>query len=163
MRIRWQSELQLDRSRIVELLREFDDLFSVPLSERVDLEAYAEKILAHADIAFAVIDEKIAGIIVLYANDVEKRAARVTLLAVAPFARRRGVSTALLSNAMALARQRNMHLLEARPFKKNSAAMATYRSLRFREVCQDGARIVLQAELPPARDPASSDSNGEGS
>jgi GNAT superfamily N-acetyltransferase len=163
MRICWQSELQFDLGRMTELLQEFGDLLSDPLSERIDLCAYAEKILAHADIAFAFIDEKIAGMIVFYANNTETRVARVTLLVVAPFARRKGVSAALMSRAMALARQRKMLFLEARPFKSNSVAIATYHNLGLMCVSQEEERVVLQVKLTPASDPASAESNGEGS
>jgi 1-aminocyclopropane-1-carboxylate deaminase/D-cysteine desulfhydrase-like pyridoxal-dependent ACC family enzyme/GNAT superfamily N-acetyltransferase len=155
MRVCWQSELQLDVSRIVELLQEFGSLLPDPLSERLDLDAYARKILAHADIAFAFIDKTIVGMVVLYANDTETRAAHVPMITVAPFARRKGVGVALMSRAMALARQRKMHSLNLTVLKENSAAIAMYRGLRFRDVSRDGARIVLQAELPPTRDPAS--------
>lgn len=57
MKIRWQSELQLDRSRIVEFLREFGDILPSALSERLYLDVYPKKVLAQANIVVAFIED----------------------------------------------------------------------------------------------------------
>ncbi len=145
-RIAWDRP---ERAALAVLLDRFGGLLPEPLSARMDLDAYAAKLLERAEIAVARRGEAEAGLLLLYANDDTTRRAHVPAVAVAPEARGAGLGRALMTRAMAEARRRGMTALDLTVTRDNAAARALYEGVGFRTGAEDGPRLRMQAELPP--------------
>ena len=83
---------------LLDFLKELDGDFHPPLSEKTDLESFADKMLDNAVFFYELSDSgSIKGLIAMYANDYEKQYAYIPLLAVSPRYRKLGIANRLLS------------------------------------------------------------------
>lgn len=111
---------------IAALLRACDAGFVPPLSSRVDIDAYAAKLAAHARLLAAWEDGELAGLVALYCNDLAGRTAFVTSVSVAPQHTRRGIADRLLRQAIELARAAGMRDAALEVDGANLPAIALY-------------------------------------
>jgi ribosomal protein S18 acetylase RimI-like enzyme len=116
-----------DRDAVETYLRACDAAFRPPLSERVDLTAYAEKIAARAERFEAWDGARLAGLVAAYCNDPERRAAFVTSVSVAPQLHGRGVASRLLGACIDHARASGFARVELEVDARNEPALALYR------------------------------------
>lgn len=129
------------------LLRACDTAFVPPLSSRVDVQAYARKIAAHARRFEAWDGAQLAGLLAMYCNDTATRTAFVTSVSVAPGYARRGIGGALLRQAIDAARTAGMQLLSLETGAANAAALALYRKYGFAPIEQAGDTLRLALKL----------------
>jgi ribosomal protein S18 acetylase RimI-like enzyme len=114
-------------------LESVDDLFSVPLSSRVDLQSYSMKLLDHGIVYVAIRDDgRIAGLVGFYANDSEGGTAYLSLIVVSRDAQGRGVGTRLIAEAMSTAAKLGMQRMRLEVQRANTRAQAFYARLGFR-------------------------------
>lgn len=149
VRVVWQDEAPLGQQAVVGLLREFGDLLPAPLSGRMDLEPYAEKLMSRAHVGRAVVDGRDAGAVVLYANDDRTRRAHIPLIAVHPEFRGKGIGATLLSRALARCRQHGMHGIDLDVDEANERAIALYARAGFRLADRNPPKLRLFCPLPP--------------
>lgn len=145
----WHPDITISYSSLVDHLRRFGDMLPKPLSGRLDLDDYAAKLHERADIALAYLNNRVVGLIALYANDLVTKACHIPLVAVDPETRRRGVGKALVLRALARARARGMTSANLNVLPSNGTAIALYRSFRFRVIRSNQDRLLMQVELPP--------------
>jgi len=129
------------------LLRACDAAFVPPLSSRVDINAYARKIAAHARLFEAWDGERLAGLLAMYCNDTTTRTAFVTSVSVLPDHARRGIAGALLRQAIDAASAAGMRLLALETGAGNAAALALYRKHGFETIDQAGDTLRLALKL----------------
>ena len=132
-----------------DLLRACDASFVPPLSSRVDVDAYARKIAAHARLFEAWTGEHLAGLLALYCNDTTTRTAFITSVSVAPGYGRRGIAGALLRQAIAAARAAGMASIALETGAANTAALALYRKHGFATIDTSGEILRLHLNLSP--------------
>lgn len=113
----------MSRSELVEALKTLGDLLPDPLSERVNIPEYAEKLLKFADIIYAKHEDRVIGIMAVYANDMQTKIAHFPLLFVANQYQHKGVGKVLILQAIALAKSRNMGSVWAYVHKDNDRAI----------------------------------------
>ena len=147
IRILWNDEHPLTHDDLVALLREFGDLLPDPLSQRLDIDAYASKLLKHAEIACAFVSGEIAGLIAIYANDQETATAHMPLMAVLPAYRRLGVATALMTRAVARARERAMRRCWFTVEQDNRPARRLFAELGFRAFAAKPPKLYMELSL----------------
>jgi D-cysteine desulfhydrase len=145
--IQWQSETSMAHARLVSLLREFGDLLPNPLSNRMDLDAYASKLSMQAEIAYAMRGEEVVGFLALYANDQETQCAYISILAVQPQQQGQGIGKTMLSRALALARQRGMKAVDLEVNADNKTAQRLYLSFGFRVRDREDTRWQMRLRL----------------
>jgi 1-aminocyclopropane-1-carboxylate deaminase/D-cysteine desulfhydrase-like pyridoxal-dependent ACC family enzyme/GNAT superfamily N-acetyltransferase len=146
--VTWNDEAPLAAARLGELLREFGDLLPRPLAGRMDLDAYAAKLLERGEVACATLRGQVVGIAALYANDARTRRAHVPLLAVSRAHRGAGIGAALLSRAKARARQRGMSRLELEVRSSNTSAQRLFRAGGLVITGAEGDGLRMRCELP---------------
>jgi len=120
-----------DAMQVARLLRACDGGFVPPLSQRVDIDAYAAKLALHARHACAWHDGVLVGLVALYCNDLERHTAFITNVSVDPGHARRGIASRLLGEALALGRAAGMRAVELEVDADNTAALALYRGHGF--------------------------------
>ena len=143
----WLDKRILLHSELVELLKTFGDLLPDPLSSRVDLSSYAEKIQEKAQIALAYNNKKVVGFLVMYANDSVSRKAHIPIISVLSDFQGRGIGKTLLSRAVALARQKKMDELWLTVDQGNHIAQHVYSELRFVKIAVENTKVVMSRNL----------------
>lgn len=151
--INWFPDIRISKSDLVSNLRHFGDMLPEALSEKLDLEQYANKLNDNAHIAFAMIEGVAAGMLVMYANDLKTCSAHIPMIAVSPGYRRRGVGNALISRALARARSHKMHAVNLEVLPNNSSALSLYRRFGFRFKTKRDDRILMELKLPSVQNP----------
>ncbi len=147
----------VDRARMVVYLESVDSLFTIPLSARVDLGAYAGKLLQHGIVRVAMQDGRIVGIVGFYANDLQDGEAYLSLVAVSRDTQGRGLGTRLVASALATAVERGMRRMRLEVYHANTRAQALYARLGFQPSAsrQDGdppeASIYMERRLGPVQ------------
>lgn len=123
--------MSADRFQIARLLRACDARFVPPLSRRVDIDAYADKLAVHARLVEAWEEERLAGLVALYCDDHATRTAFITNVSVDVDHARRGIAGRLLLQAMAIAHTAGMRRIALEVDAGNTVAIALYRKHGF--------------------------------
>jgi len=143
----WQDEFPLSHEQLVGILAEFGDLFPDPLLQRVDIHAYANKLIKFADMQFVVHNQNIIGFLAVYANDTQTHIAHIPIISILPGYQRKGIGKVMLSRAIALARQKKMQHLWLNVMKENYAAIHFYESMRFKISAEKDHKYVMERNL----------------
>ena len=123
-----------DRPRLDAYLRLSDGWTTPPLSERVDLALFAEKILCRGVAALAVSSVLgDLGMAAFYCNDRLGGRAFLTHLAVGPEYRCHGIGKALLDYATGYSRSQGMTSMGLEVYRKSENVKRFYRSCGFTE------------------------------
>jgi len=112
-----------------------------------DVDAYVGKLFARALFVISAQGGACNGFVAYYCNDETTLAAYITLVLIAPAARKTGLARSLVSCALDTARRRGYThcLLEVR--KDNAAALHLYEKLGFVAAEDHGAKLLLRASL----------------
>ena len=131
-RLRWDDEHTPVRELLPGLLRVSGNLIVDPPWQPVADDAYATQLLQHAGIASALVGEGVVGLAALYANDPVTDTAHVPLMAVLPACHQQGVGKALMSRAIARARDRGMHTMWLTVDQDNRLAQRLFAAFGYR-------------------------------
>ncbi|MCM1291717.1 MAG: GNAT family N-acetyltransferase [Bacteroides sp.] len=129
---------------ICTFLKKIDRDFPTPLTNKVDLNEYTEKILDKAEILSVVKDGEIAACVILYCNDIVNSRAYIPLVGVLRQYRGLGLAKGLVRATISLAKSRGFNILGIHT--ENDAALRLYQSLGF-DIKQDGYRKYLELKL----------------
>jgi ribosomal protein S18 acetylase RimI-like enzyme len=127
-------------------LKECDSGFNPPLSERVDIVAYAEKIHANAERFEAWIDNRLIGMVAAYVN-LPDRSGFITNVSVVGDARGKGIASTLCSQYLRYAQEQNLKSVALEVGKDNTAAIRLYEKLGFTMHSTYGLTLRLQLNL----------------
>lgn len=148
----------VDRSGLNEVLRhlqECDASFRPPLSLRVDLAAYADK-LVRQSLRFEAWDgDRLVGLVAVYCNDPGHETAFVSNVSVSPECARQGVARHLLQAAIAHVRALGYQRLRLEVDGQAIPALRLYDSLGFQTTDAQSAsplRLELDLSTGAARD-----------
>lgn len=132
------------------------DAFDPPFLERYgDPEGYLEKMARNGRTVVCFEGGEIRGCVTFYANDLESRVAFLTLIAVSPACRGRGVAKALLETAIRLSAESGMDELDLEVEKGNRPALGLYGRFGFAVREDRGDGWILRKSLAPAGSEAS--------
>ena len=126
--------LERNRADAVEVgahLRACDTSFVPPLGGRVDVDAYAAKIVAQAERFEAWDGDRLAGLVAAYCNDPTRRIAFVTSVSVLPARQGQGLASRLLHECIANLRLAGFERVELEVDAHNAPAARLYRKLGF--------------------------------
>lgn len=124
---------RLPIEKILTFLGEADHTFPVPLSDKTDLEQFANKLHKFATLCTLEEDEKIIAMVAGYTENTTGNAAYVTLAATLPAYRGRGYAKQLLMEFINRAEAKRLKSVHLYAVKDNIAAMKLYDSLGFVE------------------------------
>lgn len=144
--LRWTRDLS-DAGQVETHLRRCDEDFDPPLSTRVNLSDYAEKLSTRASRFEAWLDNDLAGLVAAYCNAEEGTAVFVTNVSVLPALRGRGIAERLLTSAIHTIGQGEQGTLLLEASRGAGAALALYDKLGFRVTGEQGDIIRLARTL----------------
>lgn len=133
--------------QVTALLRHTDASFVPPLSSRVDLAAYAHKIVSHAVRLEAWHGAEPVALLAMYCNDPASATAYITSISVAPAFARRGIASALLAAGMAHARATGMRAIGLEVDTSNEAARRLYETHGFAATNSCGRSLQMSLQL----------------
>jgi ribosomal protein S18 acetylase RimI-like enzyme len=116
---------------LTEFLQRIDADVVPPLSSRVQVEEYAEKLNRIADCIVADIDHRVVGLCAMYCNDQATREGFISLIAVDAQLRRIGLGASLLEKGLELALSKGMERVLLETHVANHKAISLYRSKDF--------------------------------
>lgn len=123
---------------ISKLLKTCDQDFIPPLSERVELNAYAARIEGNA-VRFECWDgQSLVGIVAMYCNAPDKSQAFITNVSTAPAHRGSGISRKLLCSAVSHAQELGFETLSLDVHPEAVAAVSLYQSIGFKTISETG-------------------------
>lgn len=124
------------RMALRRFLKEVDGDFSPALSERVDLDVFADKLLKNANFFYDESDRgNIKCLVAMYANDFEKKYAYIPLVAVASNYRKQGLGSKMMLKALDYIHSLGDGIKIIGIHTNNPIAFELYKKLSFHEVC----------------------------
>lgn len=123
-----------------------DAQFVPPLHARVDIPAYAAKIVARAHRFEAWSGDTLVGLVAAYVDDAAARAF-VTNVSVLPAWSGRGVASALLLRCIAHARGARMGEIRLEVDRRNAAAISLYERIGFRHAAGEGPQAAMTLQI----------------
>lgn len=130
---------------ILEYLYEHDRDFPIPLSYKVDLNQYLNKVMYLGKSIICTDQNKITGLIFYYDNNIKERKAFISLLSVDENYRGRGIATHLINEVLFLLKQQHFEICEVPTHESNEQAIDLYCLLGFHETenIRDDGTIIL--------------------
>lgn len=137
-------------SEIAAHLAAADSAFHPPLSHRINLTEYAEKLARHAQRTEAWDGKVLIGLVAVYCNDPSRATAFVSSVSVLDRYGRRGIARHLMQQAIAQAQDLGFGSLALEVNNTAVAALSLYQSLGFLAAASDApdAPDALRLELP---------------
>jgi ribosomal protein S18 acetylase RimI-like enzyme len=145
------TELRLNTATaeaIAAHLLRCDQDFVPPLSTRVDIEAYADKIARRAARFEAWSDGGLVGLVAAYCNDLTSRSVFVTSVSVDQAFQGRGVAAALMDMCIEHARRQGFARVALEVDSTNTAAMRLYEQKGFSIAGISGRTFAMVVDIP---------------
>ena len=137
----------LSKDRLCRYLELIDDSFSPSLSDRINLDVFAEKLIKHGEIISIVENDDVLAGIGFYANDQNEYQAYVTFISVNKQYRRLGYADKLINEAMVVAKEKKMKKMALSVKKDNIGAVNLYKKHGFIVKGQERGRLNMTKEL----------------
>ena len=128
LKIREQVKLKecKEREKLFCFLKQIDGTLPVPLSERVNLRNYAEKVLQFGQCITIEESGNIVAAVLFYCNDFQTKKAYITLLGTLPEYEGKGYATKLLKAAEEVAGRNGMRIMNLETERTNQKAISLY-------------------------------------
>ncbi len=130
-------------------LRACDDAFVPALSSRVEVAAYAAKITSAAERFEAWSDDRLVGLVAVYCNGPDRRAAYVTSVSVTAAWRGHGIASRLLTSCIEHAAQQGVERVELEVDARSTAAAKLYQRHGFAVASVRESTRKMYLTLPP--------------
>lgn len=118
-------------------LNRCDELFDPRLSDRVNIDAYAEKMLAFSLRFEAWHEQALIGLLAAYCNNKDERTAFITNLSVLPHWQGQGIAKHLLITCLDHLNALGFKVVELEVDRRNETAVSLYQKLRFKPVLKN--------------------------
>lgn len=117
-------------------LEECDHQFVPPLSNKINLELYSNKIKAHAETFEAWSDNRLVGFIAVYCNNVQDKIAYITNVSVVSDFSRMKIADTLLGMVEARIKELKINTIELEVDVNNLKALNLYDKHKFIKECK---------------------------
>lgn len=128
-------------------LRRCDAHFIPPLSDRVDIDAYAAKIAAHAERFEAWEGDGLMGLIAAYFNDPARRTVFVTSVSVVPERGGAGIASTLLRDCVGRARRAGFAQIRLQVRRSHAHAIRLYEKCGFSRLPTEEPDLTMNLDL----------------
>ncbi len=122
-------------SNVYNHLVKCDESFIPALSERVDVSAYAQKLVEKSQMFEAWTNDELIGLIAVYCNDPARMKAYISNVSVLPDWKGKGIASHLISSCLAHVHESGFKSVELEVGVENVAAVSLYLKHDFITVC----------------------------
>lgn len=142
--IRLQNK-QKDKCLFVQYLRTVDKDFEIPLSSKVDLEFYADKLLGSGYVLAVMESVQIVSVIGFYCNNQQTKVAHLPLLSSLKNVRGKGYAKLLIKNMIFVCKENGMNKIYCDSV--NPVAIGLYKSMGFIEIKEENINSLSKIYL----------------
>lgn len=135
---------QLILEEIYKFLIDMNDEYNPPLSVKVDLHHYAEKIFDNAVLFVEEGNSGIIGMVVLYCNDKNNERGYIPLVGVLPAYQQQGIAKKLMLEALSYAKSRKFKVVGIH--SNNPIAIEAYCKIGF-NIVEEGKRKYMELKF----------------
>ena len=135
MAIKYKKEIE--KEKFSDFIKKINYDFPIPVSDKVDLKEYCEKLWEKADLVAAVQDGEIQGLVAGYTNDLSNGSAYISLVGVSEEFRNQGLGKKLVYQFTLICKEKQIRSVNLYTHKTNQAAIKMYEGLGF-EVDSEG-------------------------
>ncbi|MEO7992379.1 MAG: GNAT family N-acetyltransferase [Chryseolinea sp.] len=128
-------------------LLECNDLFVPPLSLKVEIPAYSQKLITYAVNFEAWNETKLIGLVSVYLNDSHNRLAFISNVSIISTFAGKGIATVLLKECITYARNLQFEAIGLEVSLSNTRALNLYMKLGFKEVGESNGIMNLKFEI----------------
>jgi ribosomal protein S18 acetylase RimI-like enzyme len=127
------SNSKKSKEKIFKYLKSNSSVFVPPLSGRVDLNTFTEKITKYARQTWIYDNEQneIAGFMACYFNDPKKEIAYITSISIVEKYQAKGLGIMLINDSIDFAKKNNFRKIQLEVSKINTNAIGFYRKQQF--------------------------------
>jgi ribosomal protein S18 acetylase RimI-like enzyme len=146
--IKYVSETATEYSKrdVLELMVKLDKYFVPPLSSRVNLEDYANKLDQYASMVLAFSESgKLVGMIAFYNNNQSDKIAYITYLGVLPAFQGNGIANYLLKDCIWKCKDKGMNFILVETWENNDNVIHLYKKKGFKLVNKVADRININS------------------
>ena len=126
-----------NKNEIINFLNKIEKDFDIHLTDRVNIKEYVLKVLKNGYILSEICDNKIVGILLMYANDYIKKEAYISLVGVDSNYRNQHIATNLLNEAIKISKTNKMEKIKLYTHKNNIKAITMYEKNGFQKINSD--------------------------
>lgn len=144
-------EYAIDRSTVWDIqahLFDCDAAFLPPLSSRLNLQEYAQKLASHAVRVEAWFGENLIGLVAVYCNDPTRETAFISNVSVHAQHRGKGIARILMQLAIKHTRELGFKSIELDVNEQATVALSLYQGLGFYFISSSRNPIRLRLMLP---------------
>lgn len=131
------NKQEIGKEKFFDFIKKINYDFPIPVSEKVDLNEYCEKLWEKAELVAEVQDGEIRGLVAGYVNDLKNGSAYMSLLGVSRDFRNQGLGKKLVHQFVLLCREKQIRSVNLYTHKTNQAAIKMYEGLGF-EIDSEG-------------------------
>ena len=131
------NKQEIEKEKFFDFIKKINYDFPIPVSEKVDLNEYCEKLWEKAELVAEVQDEEIRRLVAGYMNDLENGSAYISLVGVSRDFRNQGLGKKLVHQFVLLCREKQIRSVNLYTHKTNQAAIKMYEGLGF-EIDSEG-------------------------
>lgn len=143
--MRIETNIKLEHTQVITLLKHFDDSSDIPLSKGLDFESYGKKLSDNAYFIIAYEDNKMNGFIAYYLNE-DGKFVYVPQVVVHKDGRHKGVGHTMFAK-LCDSIQETYSSVKLEVLKSNNNAMNFYNREGFVEIEDHNERILLKKDL----------------
>lgn len=124
----------IDKKELFTFLNSIDGLFPVPLSNKVDLQQYAEKLLEKGQLCIERRNGEIVGLVAGYTENLTDNMAYISLVGTSEKAQNQGIATKLIKEFCDECRKKNIERVHLYTDIRNSNAIYLYEKIGFKKL-----------------------------
>jgi ribosomal protein S18 acetylase RimI-like enzyme len=141
------SENCASQIQIFEHLSECSKLFTIPLSDYVDIKQYSIKIRNNSITIEAWEKEKLVGLLAIYLNDLNNIEGYITNVSVVESFQAKGISSQLLSKTIAFTKLKKYKRIKLSVHKENNYALKLYEKYGFKITEEDNDNFIMTKKI----------------
>lgn len=141
------SRSKSSAEQIQRHLVECDAFFVPPLSSKVEMKLYSQKLAMHAVNFEAWNDEKLIGLVSVYLNDSQKKMAFISNVSIISTFAHKGIATRLLNECVQFTKDLQFGAVGLEVSLRNGRALSLYIKLGFKEIKQVDGIINLELKI----------------
>ena len=121
----------LTKKHLIDFLFTIDKDFPIPLSDKVNIVEYAEKLMDKADLVVDMEKDSIRGLVAGYTENIIDNSAYIALVGVRDEFRGQGIAKQLVTTFIEMCREKSIQSINLYTHQTNTSAIKMYETLGF--------------------------------
>lgn len=138
---------KISKSILEDFLNDVDQTFPIPLSNKVRLDDYAQKLITKATLCTEMMDNKLVGLVAGYTENIYENMAYIAVVAILKEYHHKGIATHLLKEFFEICKKKKIVSIHVYTDTKNVGAIELYKKVGFEEYIRQDEPRPLDVHL----------------